>query len=733
MSHVVIPCSPLEELFRGVQNTEDEISRKIDSVETEETEETEELDRLPEYIMDLSQPEKLRIQCLEKYFTLTGDDSLDVINSLAGIYHMSGSKLIEKFFYRVTNSEILSSVVKYECAHNILDYEEDLEEIEEEDDETTRKIKNERNEQIYRSNKKRKEFSFQAINNVCSNFKGMSAPCRFEAICKLMHPESSFTDQAIEYFSAFVLDQNIECEYRYKSILVLENRTADMLRREISMCFDKENFVNDVYDLLKTEIKELHPYTQMSSKNRKLWYDVIFHLGYEELRKIYREKFCLEEYGFEKYIRHAQLSFLLCSENNVYYRILAGQYLLQKCNLIQEIQLQVCEEIEKIASDNTVEYNRRADAADVLLRIGVTKEYKDIGKRIINQLASMDGKIVHTIFDNAQNVHTEKVEESVNDILGFLSGSLQKINGEPIDFSYINTQIESILRTEKQALYRVLADENIKEKCVYCQSGIEELILHEEHKFCGEKCVQMHTRETKIRLAMNRIYMDRALYSKFNNSLINILLRVWSYISTKEEETQIEMKHRLLEELEEMSDTCSSGFASRLVNVLSGFSEFNILISWEEQIRANVAGRLNAKIRDICKENSVFRTEKIDDVIELWLRHENGSETLKELENKFSTNINTESNKQKYKEDIRKYLEQEGKLEVCLEDFKDEVVNEMTVSASDYQNKSHFLLFFRTHFPYIREELYDEFKGLISDEDFDLYMRKSIIHYEGET
>jgi len=54
------------------------------------------------------------------------------------------------------------------------------------------------------------------------------------------------------------------------------------------------------------------------------------------------------------------------------------------------------------------------------------------------------------------------------------------------------------------------------------------------------------------------------------------------------------------------------------------------------------------------------------------------------------------------------------------------------MASGGYEHRKHFLLFFRTVLPEIREELYKEFKSVISDEDFDLFMRKSILHYEGE-
>jgi hypothetical protein len=59
------------------------------------------------------------------------------------------------------------------------------------------------------------------------------------------------------------------------------------------------------------------------------------------------------------------------------------------------------------------------------------------------------------------------------------------------------------------------------------------------------------------------------------------------------------MKSRLLEELEEMSGTCSSGFAGRLVNTISGFGDFSMQISWRDQISGNLAGRINKRIQDM--------------------------------------------------------------------------------------------------------------------------------------
>jgi hypothetical protein len=174
-----------------------------------------------------------------------------------------------------------------------------------------------------------------------------------------------------------------------------------------------------------------------------------------------------------------------------------------------------------------------------------------------------------------------------------------------------------------------------------------------------------------------------------------------------------EMYKRLLEELNEMSGTCSSGFASRLVNTISGFGEFNIQISFTDQIISNFAGRLNARIKQITSLDSVFRNTRLRDVINLHLneRVDDSGEV-----------------KLAMTEDI---LQNEEKFEECLAEFQSNVISEISVVSSNYNDRKNFLLFLRSHMSSIREELYGEFKEFVSDTDFDLAIRRAIYNYEG--
>ena len=75
----------------------------------------------------------------------------------------------------------------------------------------------------------------------------------------------------------------------------------------------------------------------------------------------------------------------------------------------------------------------------------------------------------------------------------------------------------------------------------------------------------------------------------------------------------------------------------------------------------------------------------------------------------------------------------EEKIEECVQCFAESVFNEMMIKSSKSYERRSFGLFFRTHMPSIREELAEEFKEFVSETDFDLFFRKAIMMYEGES
>ena len=144
-----------------------------------------------------------------------------------------------------------------------------------------------------------------------------------------------------------------------------------------------------------------------------------------------------------------------------------------------------------------------------------------------------------------------------------------------------------------------------------------------------------------------------------------ILLRVITFINQSEH--MKELQNRLIEELVDMHSKCSSGFAFRLINTLSGYCEHSIRISWADQISGNLLGRLNARIKAI--ESEEYR----DNILVEMSMNEN----------------------------------------------------------STYDNRKNFMKFFRESLPHIHQEMWEIFKEDIDSTDFDLYMRRAIAKYEG--
>ena len=93
-------------------------------------------------------------------------------------------------------------------------------------------------------------------------------------------------------------------------------------------------------------------------------------------------------------------------------------------------------QILEFAEDTSLDYNLRADSADILLKFG-SDEMKEKGRAIIMQLGRSDSSSQRTVFDNAQNVHIDDIEESVLETISFLS----TIEIQDITFDYVKQEI----------------------------------------------------------------------------------------------------------------------------------------------------------------------------------------------------------------------------------------------------------------------------------------------------
>ena len=638
-------------------------------------------DNLEATILEFTLPLDIRIRALEKCIHLYGDEIFELIYKLANLYSFSGISLLEEFLYE-------------SCLHANIPFNYKLI--------MTKSLLEDSREKGY-----------NALYTIC---QGMSTeiptPVRVETILILMEygallpnmtktdkddkdrttaegeespppplPSSEFLENmkkydnsAEVYFVSVINDNNIECSFRYKCILGLEKLKTPSKTRFLTTCC----------------------------------------------------KYFLEN-----------------TQNMVSYRILSAQYLLQRCNLPNTELVE--QYLLSFAQDEGLDYNVRADASDVLLGLG-SKNSKRIAMDIILTLGNAYGK-ARTIFENAQNVHVKEFDKSVLEALEFLNTI--KI---PTSITY-----ESIKR--------------------YITEEIMDKERRNTDKEYAEEC-------KLVEVALERIHLDRALYSKYNCTLVNILSRVWAYLLKHKNED--EMKVRLYQELLDMAGTCSTGFASRLVNVIAGFGDFNFRISWEDQIVSNFSGRLTAKVKTIT--NNWNNEECIDLVAQNVLRM--SPELVDELADKYDKLvydevvsqligeglINGEMDDEKINNIMKEYkgekrvpeivqtinpggkelsitilaklflldmdnsytrelnivdISKEDYIQHLLEDFQQNVMAEMCIDSSKYNERKNFLTFFRETMLEIREEMYEEFKSHIDDEEFDLAFRRAIEIYEG--
>jgi hypothetical protein len=563
---------------------------------------------------------------------------------------------------------------------------------------------------------------YNALDIVCSDFDNIiSSSCKVDAIVTLYRNEC-YRENAKKYFINFINDLTMKSEFRYKTILSIEKFILNQMIENMIEHQDK-NFFMIIYDKHKDIINNLFDksftFNVLYEKRKRLFRKILSNISYTDVRYLYKMEI-KKPIFWEDLLYNLQFNFLINENNSDHYTILSGQYLLQfYCENNMNLSLTIQHIMLTIAEDTTRDYNTRADAADTILTYSINTEILEQAQSIIIQLGITSQKDI-TVFDNKQNVHTQEIEQSAIQILEFLNNTTIK---KQITFEDVSLEISKMLSTNKQETH--VDNKPTKTTCKFCES----YLINDNDKFCNSTCEMLLDKHEKIEVSLNRIKLDRCLYSKFSNTLENILLKVWNYISTSE--FKEELKIRLLDELQDMSGTCSSGFLTRLVNVISGYEDnLNIKISWEQQIIANFVGRMNYQLKQIIRNNnnSLF-VDKIDEIVLIWLNNWENEELLNSLKQQLEKDSNTDEKKQL----VSLFLQddKEAKIQECFMEFTNNIIDELSGNMSRYDLRQNYNLFFNVSCDKIRIELYEEFKEYITDVDFDLYFKKAIIAYEG--
>lgn len=361
-------------------------------------------------------------------------------------------------------------------------------------------------------------------------------PVHERALCASTLFERCYLDEGYNAFKSIAIDELAEWRYRVEGAkyLFASNEETNMEYAQevlLSVIEDHEITSSNRYSIIVDFISRSGIKSFLNMSKIRVPYDEDF-------------VFCMQEVFFND------------EENDIRDRLLSGQHILQMTGIDVDVKETVCNAIVDIAANPKLEQRVRADAADIIVREGVTAEIRTTARKIISEIGGEDVASnsglsgIKDVYADTENVHL--FTDQVNEFIVSLVTSGRKVP----EFSETYDQVVSELKSK---------------------------ITDRKQKFNALK-------------ALHRINIDTATFTEHKATLQEIFLHVWLRINDYEGEKLNVLKKRFFEELCDMSDTCSSGHSSRFINVLSTYDS-SLSLKWEDQILSNIKGRLNAAIR----------------------------------------------------------------------------------------------------------------------------------------
>lgn len=278
----------------------------------------------------------------------------------------------------------------------------------------------------------------------------------------------------------------------------------------------------------------------LTNEQEELFIDVID----EAVKYVYNEKLCINLFSL----------FLYNKNLNVHDRILAAQYLVQSS---MEDRREFFDYIHDMAAGDDLTQGMKGDCGDFLISWG-DDEARAKGQSIIDSIKFANvPKGLQNVYTNRENVHSDNVTGAVDDYI--LNRMIPNTDNVP---PFI---IDNTLDEISKFIYKIKPDEAIY------------------------KAID----------SFERVQNDMAKYTEHSVKAVDVMCYVWNYIRRIGDKEQRKYKLSMfMQEMVEMSGTCSSGHISRLVNVVSD----TISVTFDQQIVSNVQGRIKARMRELDDE-----------------------------------------------------------------------------------------------------------------------------------
>jgi hypothetical protein len=268
-----------------------------------------------------------------------------------------------------------------------------------------------------------------------------------------------------------------------------------------------------------------------------------------------------EDYSSNPRLRTLSLRYLFANKSKCKY-IPSINKLTEKAVLMfnELINTEFANEISDII------YTYCPENRNMLLNILRDKERKEENK------ISKISKKIKTVYQDSQNVHNNSINRSALSVMENLCNSY---------------------------LSNIEIGENMEEKFIHKKlllQNIEDILIQ---KYVSET---LHIKD-----GINYIRKSISTFGDKGTTLLDIFLCIWFWIVDNKKDIQ-ELEKRLIEELKEMKNLCTTGHFTRLINVIQGFTDDEklcIKISNNDQYKSVIQQYLNSEISS-CKDEEIL-------------------------------------------------------------------------------------------------------------------------------
>ncbi len=252
--------------------------------------------------------------------------------------------------------------------------------------------------------------------------------------------------------------------------------------------------------------------------------------------------------------------------------LMSARYIIDQYDYLSDERNIVLEYILDVADDKNESIYARSECADILITLGEGNEII-FGEQVIEELGDLYNENKNkTIYTNAQNAHNETINENTRNIVRALYKDYLK-----------SKTYNDLVKTSYEEINKELSNIDNSDET-----------------------------QDKLHSFFYRVMTDPFRFERL--SLSDIVLLVYNKICTFENKN--DLMRRLLEEIIDCDNSCTTGYFTRIVNTLNGFindKDMCFNINPKDELRSVIFARINKNIRILPEKTRESVLEAIEE------------------------------------------------------------------------------------------------------------------------